>query len=223
MTGQQGLIGVTAGGRRKGLRSSLEPRRRGQAGMTLVEVTIATVIFAMIMLAVVTAMRTFGQTYDRLNAVTAQTSVKREVDRFLRGALRDALGEAGYFDGNSREVQWVAPIDRVGSAGGLQHLRLSARGSDLMLSFAPFDRFAEPDDEPDWDSALPPAVLLDDLQSLSVTYRALPEEGWERSAEASGDEGNTQALPWAVQLNIVTDAGEWPPLIVAFEQYERRL
>lgn len=199
------------------------PRRQAQAGMTLVEVTIATVIFAMIMLAVVTAMRTFGQTYDRLQEVTARTSVKREVDRFLRSALRDALGEAGYFDGDSREVQWVAPIDRVGSAGGLQHLRLGARGDKLMLSFAPFDRFAEPDDDPDWDSALPSAVLLDNLQSLRIAYRTVPEASWETSSDASGDQGNTEALPWAVQLNIVTEDGEWVPLVVVLEQYGRGL
>lgn len=223
MMGQRKLIETASCRRQMSAVSPGSALRQAQAGMTLVEVTIATVIFAMIMLGVVTAMRTFAQTYDRLQVVTAQTSVKREVDRFLRSALRDALGEAGYFDGDSRGLQWVAPIDRVGSAGGLQHLRLSARGTDLMLSFAPFDRFAEPDDEPDWDSAVPPAVLLDDLQSLRVTYRMLPEENWERSAEASGDEGNSQALPWAVQLNIVTNDGEWPPLIVVFEQYELRL
>ena len=71
----------------------------------------------MIMLAVVTAMRTFGQSYDRLQQTTAQTSQKREVDRFLRQALRDALPESGYFDGAARRLEWVAPIDRVGSAG----------------------------------------------------------------------------------------------------------
>ncbi|GIR70774.1 MAG: hypothetical protein CM15mP74_20250 [Halieaceae bacterium] len=118
--------------------------------MTLVEVTVASVIFAMIMLAVVTAMRTFGQSYERLPQTTALTSQKREVDRFLRQALRDALPESGYFDGAAGWLEWVAPIDRVGSAGGLQHLRLESRGRNLMLHFAPFDRFGDPQDEPDW-------------------------------------------------------------------------
>jgi Tfp pilus assembly protein PilV len=106
--------------------------------MTLVEVTIASVIFAMIMAAVVTALRTFGQTYERLQLVTDQTSQKREVDRFLRYAFEDALAEPGYFDGSGTEVTWVAPIDRAGSAGGLQHLRLEQSGRSALAHFCSF-------------------------------------------------------------------------------------
>ena len=66
-----------------------------ERGMTLVEVTVASIVFALIMLAVVTAMRTFGQAYDRLQEVTNSTTQRREVDRFLRYALEDALAESG--------------------------------------------------------------------------------------------------------------------------------
>lgn len=195
---------------------------RRQRGMTLVEVTVASIVFAMIMLAVVTAMRTFGQSYDRLQETTARTSVKREVDRFLRQALRDALGEVGHFAGASREVAWVAPIDRVGSAGGLQHLRLQARGNQLVLSFAPFDREAEPDASPAWDSVVDAVPLIGDLESFRVLYRAQPEDDWGRSVGSRNDE-ETSGLPWGILLEIETHTEIWPPLIVAFEQYEQRL
>jgi general secretion pathway protein J len=192
-----------------------------QTGMTLVEVTVASMVFAMIMLAVVTAMRTFGQSYDRLQETTARTSVKREVDRFLRQALKDALGEEGYFEGTSREVVWVAPLDRVGSAGGLQHLRLQARGDQLVLSFAPFDREAEPDATPAWGSVVKAVPLINGLESFRVSYRAQPEDSWGR---VSGQKDDDQAgLPWGIQLQIETEAVVWPPLTVAFEQYEQRL
>ena len=59
-----------------------ELRHGRQSGMTLVEVTVASLIFAMIMLAVVTAMRTFGQSYERLQQLTDQTAQKREVTAF---------------------------------------------------------------------------------------------------------------------------------------------
>ena len=196
------------------------PRRihRRQAGMTLVEVTVASVIFAMIMLAVVTAMRTFGQSYERLQQTTALTSQKREVDRFLRQALRDALPESGYFDGSAGWLKWVAPIDRVGSAGGLQHLKLESRGKNLMLHFAPFDRFGDPQDEPDWGAQVQSVALHGGLEQFRVAYRVRPDLEWTNTPEAKGDNVPEGTLPWAVQLQIAAGGQEWPPIIVALEQ-----
>ena len=190
--------------------------RRSQVGMTLVEVTVASVIFAMIMLAVVTGMRTFGQTHERLYQFTEQTSRKREVDRFLRYALQDALPEAPYFEGSSNEVRWVAPIDRAGSAGGLQHLKLEATGGELVLTFAPFDRFADPQDEPDWSAEIRPLALIDSLDRFQVSYRAAPEEKWSSATEF--DESREGSIPWAVQIEISADGKPWPPMVVAFQQ-----
>lgn len=192
---------------------------RRQAGMTLVEVTVASVIFAMIMLAVVTAMRTFGQSYERLQQTTALTSQKREVDRFLRQALRDALPESGYFDGAAGWLEWVAPIDRVGSAGGLQHLKLESRGQNLMLHFAPFDRFGDPQDEPDWGAQVQSVALHGGLERFRVAYRVRPDLDWTTTPEAKGDNVPEGTLPWAVQLQIAAVGQAWPPIIVAFEHY----
>ena len=186
--------------------------------MTLVEVTVASVIFAMIMLAVVTAMRTFGQSYERLQQTTALTSQKREVDRFLRQALRDALPESGYFDGAAGWLEWVAPIDRVGSAGGLQHLKLESRGQNLMLHFAPFDRFGDPQDEPDWGAQVQSVALHGGLEQFRVAYRVRPDLDWTNTPEARGDNVSEGTLPWAVQLQIAAGGQEWPPIIVALEQ-----
>ncbi|MDA9711206.1 prepilin-type N-terminal cleavage/methylation domain-containing protein [Luminiphilus sp.] len=199
-----------------------ELRHGRQSGMTLVEVTVASLIFAMIMLAVVTAMRTFGQSYERLQQLTDQTAQKREVDRFLRQVLRDALPEAGYFDGAAAWLEWVAPVDRVGSAGGLQHLKLEAKGKDLILHFAPFDRFGDPQDEPEWGAQVDGVALLEGLEKFRVYYRMLPEEGWADSPESSLDEAAEASLPWAVQLEIEAGGNVWPPVIVAFEQYGER-
>jgi len=192
---------------------------RRQAGMTLVEVTVASVIFAMIMLAVVTAMRTFGQSYERLQQTTALTSQKREVDRFLRQALRDALPESGYFDGSAGWLKWVAPIDRVGSAGGLQHLKLESRGQNLMLHFAPFDRFGDPQDEPDWGAQVQSVALHGGVEQFRVAYRVRPDLDWTNTPEAKGDNVPEGTLPWAVQLQIAAVGQEWPPIIVALEHH----
>ena len=200
-----------------------KPNRSRQRGMTLVEVTVASVIFALIMLAVVTAMRTFGLSYDRLQQVTAQTAQKREVDRFLRQVLKDALPEAGYFDGAAMWLEWVAPVDRVGSAGGLQHLKLEARGSELVLHFAPFDRFGDPQDEPDWGRFVESVPLISNLEQFRVSYRMQPQESWARTLASSSENAIEGALPWAVQLEIEAENEAWPPVIVAFAQYGERL
>ena len=200
------------------MRSPMGVHRR-QAGMTLVEVTVASVIFAMIMLAVVTAMRTFGQSYDRLKQTTALTTQKREVDRFLRQALRDAIPESGYFDGTEGWLEWVAPIDRVGSAGGLQHLKLEFRGQNLVLHFAPFDRFGDPQVEPDWGAQVKEVALHGGLERFRVAYRVHPNLDWTNTPEPTGDTAPAGALPWAVRLQIEALGQEWPPIIVAFEQY----
>ena len=199
------------------------PASRSQTGMTLVEVTVAAVIFSLIMTAVVTAMRMFGQTYHRLQLVTTETTQKREVDRFLRQLLYDALPESGYFDGSADFLEWVAPVDRIGSAGGLQHVRLAARGSELELSFAPFDRLADPQDEPDWNATIKPVALLSNLDRFEVAYRIAPLEDWSSSFSSADGQSDLGGLPWAVQLTIETNDVTWPPLIVAFEQHELRL
>ena len=199
-----------------GATTNANPRtgRRRQSGMTLVEVTVASMIFAMIMLAVVTAMRTFGQSYERLQQITDQTPQKREVDRFLRQALRDALPEAGYFDGATEWLEWVAPVDRVGSAGGLQHLKLEASGSNLMLRFAPFDRFGDPQDEPAWGAAVESVALIDDLEQLRVYYRMLPEEDWARGPERP--QKTRSKAPCRGLFSLRWRQEElWPPIIVA--------
>ena len=191
--------------------------KRSQAGMTLVEVMIASVIFAMIMAAVVSAMRTFGQSYERLQVVTGQSSRQREVDRFLRYALEDALSEPGYFDGTSSEVTWVAPIDRSGSAGGLQHLKLEQSGRALLLTFAPFDRFADPQSEPDWGAVIEPIELLNEADRFEISFRAAPEDDWSTSLDL--EETSGAVLPWGIQLSITAQGEVWPPLTVAFQQY----
>jgi len=85
-----------------------------QGGLTLVEVIVATVILSMIMLATVTAMRTFGNTYERLMATTADTSEMREVHRFLRLAMRLSLilslATPIVLPGRRPWIAWAVPV-----------------------------------------------------------------------------------------------------------------
>ena len=189
---------------------------KSHTGMTLVEVTVASIIFSIIMLALVTAMRTFGQSYDRLQQITDLAAERREVDRFLRQALRNTLPQPEYFEGSPQAMRWVAPLDRVGSAGGLQHLSIERTGDQLLVRFAPVDRFADKEDEPQWDVAVEPVALLDNLSNFKASYRKSPDAEWADSSES--DESDAE-IPWAVKLEIVVQQEVWPPIIVRLDHY----
>ena len=196
--------------------------RSAERGMTLVEVVVASTVFALIMLATVTAFRTLGQAYQRIDQVTTDTAKKREVDRFLRASLVDAMNGESRFEGNTREVSWITPLDRVGSAGGIQHLRLRRRGDKVVLSFAPFDPARDPEKSPDWGSVVDDYVLMEDVTEMRLRYRPSPQDDWSRSAKLDEDEDLGLSLPSAMMLELTAGGHAWPPLTVAFDQYGRR-
>ena len=186
-----------------------------QRGMTLVEVTVATVIFSMIMLATVTALQTFAGTYAKLEEITARTTQMREADRFLRETLRGAINRPDFFEGGLHDLHWVAPIDRVGSVVGLQHLRLGREGNRLMLSFAPVTNSDTP---PAWGSVAPAFPLVSELDSVRLFYQSTSVEPW--SEGPFGDRTDSISfLPRAIAIEVVADGRPWPPLVVQLDAH----
>jgi general secretion pathway protein J len=191
-------------------------KRCPEAGFTLVEVMVAVVILGMVMLATATALRTFGMTYERLLGATDQSSEMREVTRFLNLALRDTLPDTNVVDGSGTELMWVAPLDRVGSAGGLQHLRLRKRGDALELSFAPYIRGESTEGEPNWGLMVDNFVLVDDVDRLSFQYFLDP---WSDPVTSYRAGDSSPTIPYAIGLELVVAGKAWPPLIVALDGY----
>jgi general secretion pathway protein J len=187
-----------------------------QRGMTLIEVTVAAVIFSMIMLATVTAFRTFAGTYARLEKETARTTQMREAERFLRRTLKSALNGPALFEGKRTALEWVAPIDRVGGVAGLQHLRLTQEGSQLLLSFAPL---ANLDDSPAWNTATTPFPLITKVDKLRFYYQPSADDKWSDEI-ISESSGLRFGLPRAVAIEIVADDRPWPPIVVQFDQHK---
>ena len=192
-----------------------------QQGMTLVEVMVASVIFALVMMALVSAMRTLAQSYERLQTVTAEAAQIREVERFLRQTLQSAQSGEGYFEGGPSEMRWVAPLDRVGSAGGLQHLRVGRRGDQLVISFAPVLLGEEASDSPTWGVVIEDFVLLENLAQLDIRYQVDPFQAWADKA-AEGDSGyrGDSFLPRAVSINWALIDQELPPVTVQIDASE---
>jgi len=193
--------------------------RSTQAGLTLVEVMVASVVFAMIMAGTTTALRTFASTYQRLQLETQRTTEIREVERFLREALTDAVSGDGWFIGSQSTLSWVAPIDRVGGAAGLQHLRIVESNGQLVLSFAPLGVAGR---EPAWGQQVPDFPLIHDLQQFELSYQPQPLAAWQ-SEMRLGTEDQRAAIPWAVSLQIQSHDLAWPPLVVHLQQHVEQM
>lgn len=193
--------------------------RIAQKGLTLVEVMVASVVFAMIMAGTTTALRTFASTYQRLQIETKRTTEIREVERFLREALADAVSGDGWFVGSQTTLSWVAPIDRVGGAAGLQHLRISESKGQLVLSFAPLGASGR---EPAWGQQVQDFPLIHDLQRFALSYQPQPLANWQ-SEMRSEDQGQRATIPWAVSLEIQSHDLAWPPLVVQLQQFAERM
>jgi prepilin-type N-terminal cleavage/methylation domain-containing protein len=197
---------------------------RRESGMTLVEVMVSAVVLSMVMLALSASLRTFATTYTAVEQSANRTARLREVTYFLRHVLREAYSpHQGAFDASGGQISWLAPIDRVGAAGGVTWLRLRRDGDALMLDFAiPDSEVAEKaDSDPEWGAIIPSETLLNNVRSFKV--RKLKEPAAGSNYADSGDSNDNQAvsadLPPGVQLEWEIEGMAWPPLVVAFDGY----
>jgi type II secretory pathway pseudopilin PulG len=192
---------------------------RREAGMTLVEVMISAVVLSMVMLALSASLRTFATTYTAVEQSAERTARLREVTYFLRHVLREAYSpHQGAFHVSGSEISWLAPIDRVGAAGGVTWLRLRRAGDTVMLDFAiPDTETAEKArTDPAWGDVIASEVLLEDVKRFRVqAIKAPSRNGYDDDNDALNDE-----LPPGVQVEWELEYMSWPPLIVAFDGYE---
>ena len=192
---------------------------RREAGMTLVEVMISAAVLSMVMLALSASLRTFATTYTAVEQSADRTARLREVTYFLRHVLREAYSpHQGALHVSGSEISWLAPIDRVGAAGGVTWLRLRRAGDTVMLDFAIPDTETpeKARTDPAWGDVIPSEVLLEDVKRFQVKAITAPSRnGYDDDNDALNDE-----LPPGVQLEWELEGISWPPLIVAFDGYE---
>jgi general secretion pathway protein J len=195
-----------------GAASFSRPRR--QRGLTLVEVIIATVILSMIMLATMTALRTFANTYRAISGVSGESGRMREVTRFLRDSVRNAVPlKQGSFIGSSQEMVWLSAMDRAGEAGGVMYFRLRLEGETLMLAFAPFDPEAPGAETAAWGQVIDDYALLTGVTDWRLAYQVAPNQPWIDRFEPK--EGG---LPGAVSVQLKRADDAWPPMVMALNE-----
>ena len=198
-------------------------RARLAKGFTLVEVLVVMALLSMVMLAMGSALRTVAQTEDRINARLLRADEIRVANEFLRSVLGRvvaqktlkpvAAGENPFvFAGAAQELTWIGIMPARFGVGGryLFQLGIERRndGGALVLRFLPW---SASDANIDWAQSQT-HVLVRGVAAFNLQYqdaRAALSGTW--FAQWAAPDG----LPERVLINLVTDAGAWPELVIA--------
>jgi general secretion pathway protein J len=197
-----------------------------QRGFTLLEVMIALTILSMIMVATIAALRGFGNTKATVTQVTNRLDEVRIVSDFLRNSLGSAMplrqggtttptfGQAQlsgtYFQGNSAELVWVAPLVAGADLGGAFLMQLAYEEKTLQLRW---HRYRPVLEEFNW-AEIEPRALLAEVEEFNIGY--LPNYGGEWLEEWPESVTN----PVAVRLQIKSRNRYWPELVVRLDSGE---
>ncbi|MEH6590822.1 MAG: prepilin-type N-terminal cleavage/methylation domain-containing protein [Halioglobus sp.] len=194
--------------------------RSMSAGFTLIEVIVALSILSLVMLATVTALRTFANTQSTLDRMISRIDEVRTVSSFLRDSLDSTVFEAGgnglslggyggreaaYFAGDKQSLAWKAPILFGESFGGTFLLQLSQVESEIIL------RWQEPvlpGTPVEWEGT-PSRVLVYDVEEFDVAFLAKFDGEWRPEWESKNGES-----PVLIKMNIKASERYWPELIV---------
>ena len=118
--------------------------RRPARGFTLVEVLVATALLALVMLGLLTAMRSFALSEKRIDERIRVDDDLRVGERFLRSVMatmspRQRATPAGArkeldFAGGASDMRWIGVMPARHGAGGLYRFHLYARPAVAVTS-----------------------------------------------------------------------------------------
>ena len=157
-------------------------------GFTLLEMLVVMVLLSVIMLGLLSALRTMAQTetridrqLDRLDEIrVARTFLQQTLTRVSSNTI-DAPGAPGKkivpFLANSESLAWVGILPARPNIGGRHFFRLAVEeagaGRALVLRYAPWNPDAS---MPNWPGA-ESRVLLKDIARIEVQAQGLPPQG----------------------------------------------
>jgi general secretion pathway protein J len=195
-------------------------RASATAGFTLVELLVAIALLAGVMLALMTAMRSFAQIEERIDLQAQRDDDFRSSVLFVRRILgsmspRAVKVDAGApkqiaFAGAADRIEWIGVMPARQGAGGLSRFRLSVGDAEgahgLLLEFAPLTDL----DKPLESGPLQSRVLATEVVSIALRYRESdrPDAQWLDTWPAA------DKLPMFVSLQVSTATGTWPELVM---------
>lgn len=197
---------------------------RLQHGFTLVEVLVATAVLSLVMLGLLTAMRSFAQSETRIDERIRVDDDLRVGERFLRSVIAGvsphprapAAGAPNVIDfvGSADALRWIGVMPARHGAGGLYRFSLQARPASaegqaaLVLEFSPFvPGFGSPLDP----AAVQSRAMATGIRGVRFRYQDDLESGEQWLAEWT----HVDRLPRRIGLSIDSDRLPWPELIVA--------
>jgi len=194
--------------------------RSRQGGFTLVELILSLTIISIIMVGLLTAMRSFGITDEKLEKRLSQADERRVVSGFLEDVLGQALfrprssmagkPEESSFLGGPDSLEWIGVMPARHGAGGLHHFRLywvgDGRSAALMLAYLPF---VGVEVLPDWNIA-ERRVLVDAVSGFALRYQREDGGAWLNQWRMGPDSGQLGR----VGVALAAGGAEWPLLVV---------
>ena len=202
----------------------------GQIGFTLIELLVVMTLLSVIMIGLVSALRTMAQTESKIDQRLNRLDEIRVARAFLQqtlsrvsSAVVDAPGATGKrvvpFEAFEDSLTWIGIMPARPDVGGRHFFRLAMEvtgaGRELVLRFTPW----LPDGAiPDWTRA-DSRVLVTGVQSIRVEAEGLPPRA--RAATVTWPKGwqtgwpIDDVLPERLRLRLEDAQGEWPEWTLA--------
>jgi general secretion pathway protein J len=194
------------------------PRRPGAtAGFTLIEVVLAMILVGLIMAIAVGGIRMSRKAAESGERRVEATNSIRVTQEFLRKQFSRALplafaadraeGRNFVFEGDDREVTFVAPMPGYLSSGGPYVQALSIERGELRFLHRML--LSDEDDE------VEPVVLLDRIRRGRFEYRGIDEQG--RLSDWDDEWEDASRTPMMIRLSLEFERNSgltWPTLEV---------
>ena len=197
---------------------------RLRRGFTLVEVLVAVALLSLLMLGLLTAMRSFAQSETRIDERIRADDDLRVSERFLRSVMatvspRPRATPAGAqkqidFVGSADAMRWIGVMPARHGAGGLYRFHLYGRPATapepaaLVLEFFPY--------VPGFEAPLDPGVVQSRAMAIAVSeVRFRYQDDLESGEQWLAEWPHVDRLPRRIGMSVVSDRLPWPEMIVA--------